>query len=234
MIITFVLLGFLANAQKSKEDEKSTLFGMQIKPIIPSNLFNAGAQSVTEDRLTVGFTPKLGYSFGMDIRANFGKYFAFETGINYAWRKYDLSIDYKNGEFVSNSDFRIVGYEVPALGLLYIRLSKNIYMNTAFGASLDFFPTNIRTYDGFFDHYSIRQRWVQMALLANIGYELRTKEKGIFYIGGSYHRPFTPLYTTRVRYYEDQFILGEVITELSGNYITIDFRYFFPEGKEKE
>jgi hypothetical protein len=64
--------------------------------------------------------------------------------------------------------------------------------------------------------------------LANHGYELRTEKKGIFYLGASYHRPFTFIYKSFMFYRKPNETISGIL-DLSGNYFTIDFRYFFHE-----
>ena len=70
------------------------------------------------------------------------------------------------------------------------------------------------------------------ALLANIGIEYRTEKKRHYYIGTSLHRPWDeigkiyPEYDDNLNAFNDD---KEFFLEMLGNFITIDFRYFFPE-----
>ena len=75
-------------------------------------------------------------------------------------------------------------------------------------------------------------RRVQPALIANVGWEYRTEEKGIWYIGGSFHRPFLPMYKATVGYVTDTYT-NNTETNLTGNYLTLDLRYFFHEEPVK-
>ena len=76
---------------------------------------------------------------------------------------------------------------------------------------------------------------MQAAFIANLGVEYRTKEKGIFYFGASFHRPWkntarsfpeyddgTNSFNTEAPSAEDSKYL-----DISGNYFTLDIRYFF-------
>ena len=70
------------------------------------------------------------------------------------------------------------------------------------------------------------------ALLANIGMEYRTEEKGHYYFGTSLHRPWkaigkvSPEYDDKTNIFNDD---TEFSLDLLGNFVTIDFRYFFAE-----
>ena len=68
------------------------------------------------------------------------------------------------------------------------------------GISLDMYPTNIVTQDSFFVNHTRRKGWVRPAIDGNVGFELRTKDKGYFYIGGSIHFPFSAITSTEVTF----------------------------------
>ena len=68
--------------------------------------------------------------------------------------------------------------------------------------------------------------------MANLGFEYRTKEKGTFYLGGSYHLPFSPIMTFAMSY-EKPPTNVVAIDNIRGSYLTLDLRYYFPMAKEK-
>jgi hypothetical protein len=78
----------------------------------------------------------------------------------------------------------------------------------------------------------VRKNVFQPAVIANLGWEWRTVKSGYFYIGASFHAPFSYEYVTRIRYEEGQ-VTEEFYNTLSGSYLTIDFRYFFHEEPAK-
>ena len=216
-----------------------TTFGVQYKPILSSETVNTGPQ--TNKVGDIGFTiePKNGYSFGMVVRKGFTDQISLETGINFTKRKYNLRITEDSTGFVGESKFSYTIYEIPVLGLIYVQLGKQTYLNTAFGLSLDFLPSDWDTFDNYFEHYSEKKYWVVPSLLANIGFEYRTPTSGFLYLGFSYHRPFSEISTAGVRFLsEDEF--GNIVErertffKISGNYLTLDFRYFFHEDPDRK
>lgn len=233
----FVFL-FVISLQTFSQDRVTT-FGLQFKPILSSEIINTGPQF--QQVGDIGFTidPKGGYSFGMVIRKGFTKQLSLETGINYTKRNYNLTITEDSTNFRGESDFSYVIYEIPVLGLVYVQLGRQAYLNTAFGVSFDFLPSDWDTFDNYFEHYSARKSWIVPSLLANIGFEYRTQQKGFYYLGFSYHRPFSKITTAGVRYKTvDDFGFSiekeRAFFDVLGNYLTIDLRYFFHEDPERK
>ncbi len=113
-------------------------------------------------------------------------------------------------------------------------------MNVAGGISLDIYPTPLYVEGEYFTNAINRTFWVQPSLLANVGWEYRTEKSGYIYFGASLHRSLNDkIFTEFVAYtYPDQYgnriIADEATFDLTGNYFTIDLRYFFHEEKQKK
>lgn len=206
--------------------ERVLTAGVQFKPIFASNFLNTGPVTTSAEGVDFTVSQKFGYCAGMVVRYGITKAVSFETGINFVRRNFDLNVS--TDSLSEKSDFGIVGYEIPLSALVFIRLSEKIYMNGSTGISLDFYPSDVFTLGDSFKHVSWRKGILSPSLIANIGFEYRTANSGYFYIGGSFHRPFSYIYQANFQY--DPFNQGPTAnTKLSGNYLTIDFRYFFHE-----
>lgn len=234
--IAYCLLIFafcLFSTSYCSAQSRLTTFGIQIKPVFPIGFLGTGKQTVLVDTANVKFdlSLKSGYSFGMVIRKNFSDLLALETGINYVKRKYRLDISDEN--FSEGSDFRIIGYEIPASLLVYIRLGEKIFMNASMGASADMYASNVQSGSTSHSTLTVRNHTFQAAIIANLGWEYRSEQNGYFYLGASLHRPFDSELTTRVSYKRNAKEL-EVYQPLSGSYLTIDLRYFFYEDPKKK
>ena len=108
-------------------------------------------------------------------------------------------------------------------------------MNVAGGVSLDIYPTPLFVHDDYFTNAINRTNWIQPSLLANVGWEYRTEKNGYIYFGASLHRSFSNIFTEFVTYKgENASRLEEETFDLTGNYLTIDIRYFFHEDKQKK
>jgi hypothetical protein len=196
-LVILPVLFFVGSFQLSAQPKLTTV-GIQVKPIFPLNFVNTGAETVIQNDVKFELALNSGFSGGMLIRHGFSDLLAVESGINYVKRKYDLTIT--DGNFKGSSQFRIIGYEIPVSLLAYIRLGEQLFMNGSMGHSLDMFASNVQSTDSYFLHRSFRKSVIQSAILANVGWEYRTEKSGYFYLGASYHRPFTYIYTSKIRY----------------------------------
>ena len=232
-LILYILT--LLAVSKSIAQERVTTFGIQVKPIIPVEFFDAGKQVKTKNNIEYVNQPKFGMSFGMVIRKGITKSLSLETGLNFLKRNYDLNINDPDSSFSSSSSFSVVNYEIPVLGMVYVRLGTNTFMNVAGGVSFDIYPTPLYVADDHFSNAVNRNDWIQPSLLANIGWEYRTEKSGYFYLGASLHRPFSATFKEFVTYKgESGARFEEEVFDLTGNYLTVDIRYFFHEDKAKK
>ena len=229
VFILFCLSSIAVMAQKNV-----TTFGVQLKPVIPLSFIGTSEETIIDNSTSFTLSPRSGYSFGMVARHGFTKMFSIESGINFTTRNFDLSI--QDGSFTGDSDIKFVTYDIPLLALLYVQLGDQLFMNAAFGASISFLPSDWETSDTYFRHSSFRTEWIIPSMLANVGFEYRTYDKGYFYLGASYHQPFRDFTTTNVGYYNEANNVNNIDGydafanfNLDGSYLTLDLRYFFHE-----
>jgi len=203
------------------------ILGLELRPVIPSSLFEIHGVTMNAGLRSFTLTPEPAISGGASIRFKLSRIWNLESGIYYTRRVYGTS--FRDSAHTTVTDkFNVDNYEVPILGLIYIKLSKHWYVNNAFGLSLDFFPTDVQSPDnGTYVQKEARQYWVLPALMANIGAEYRTENKGYFYLGILYHRMLLPMGKAGI-FYNDNGTLGSFITDLPGHYFAIDLKYFFP------
>jgi hypothetical protein len=223
---------FFFSAITSFAQQNVTTFGVQLKPVLPLSFIGATEEIIQDNGVNFTLTPRSGFSFGMVARHGFTKMFSIESGINFTRRNFDLSI--QDADFIGDTDIKFVTYDIPVLALLYVQLGEEMFMNAAFGGSISFLPSDWQTTGSYFRHFSYRTEWLIPSMLANVGFEYRTYDKGYFYIGASYHQPFTDFTTTNVGYYRSNInnIDGHdafASFNLDGSYLTLDLRYFFHE-----
>lgn len=207
--------------------------GFQFKPIFNNDFFGAGAQSAVKGGAEVIVKPNSGYCAGMVIRRGFSNRISLETGINYVRRNYTLQLIDTN--YSHQKNFKFIGYEIPVSLLVYIRLGQKIFMDASLGNSFDFYPSDIYVGDDEFESEGLRKSWIKPALMANLGAEYRTEKVGYFYLGFSYHRPYSFIFRSRTLFSHKNYQIFQ--TDISGNYLTVDIRYFFneqPLNKQKK
>lgn len=217
--------------------EKVLTAGVQIRPFFSSKFFKTGPQVKDSSQVTFTVTPKGGYSAGGIIRYGMTGTLSFETGINFIKRPHDVSlVKTENGMILNsvNTRFSAISYEVPANLLVFLQLSEKLFMDVALGISLDFYPSNLNTSGNNFNHYSVRKNWMFPAVNASLGYEWRTTKSGYFFFGSSYHNPLNDIFITTLGYYENGIYKTGQQFLLSGNYLSLDFRYFFHQDPLKK
>ena len=201
-----------------------TTVGLQYKPIFTVSVL--GTDKIINDTAGVHVETDLasGFSAGMVIRHNFTDLIAFETGINYIKRSYTLK--FTEPDYEENSKFRIIGYEIPIVAMIYVQVGEKTYINGSMGPVIDLFISDIETFGDNFHHYAFRNHTVMPAISGNLGFEYRTTKSGIIYLGASFQRPFEYIYVSNYGYYRNnkQVIVSN---QLSGYYISVDIRYFF-------
>jgi hypothetical protein len=205
---------------------KITTVGIQVKPIFPVPFLGTGNQSAVENDIHLDIGLKSGFSAGMLIRKGISDLIALEAGINYVKRTYRFKVS--EGNYSESSGFRIIGYEVPLSLLVYIRIGEKLFMNASMGASADMYASNVQASSEYYKIVTVRREIFQPAIIANLGWEWRTVKAGYFYIGSSFHRPFTYELVSHTMYNRNS-IEEDIYTPLSGSYLTVDFRYFFHE-----
>lgn len=237
--ISFLLFFFAF--VKSKGQENVTTFGIQIKPMLNSAFFGTVGTTAENGSLVVVNTPRLGWNFGGVVRRGLTKNWSFETGINVVQRNYTLDFKHPLLEEDQRLDFRFIGYEIPLQGLIYVRLGERFFMNASGGLSFDLYPTDVESQidqrrDTLrFDFYqrTYKNSWLQVAVIANYGFEYRTKEDGYFYFGASFHAPFSDIAVTAARFDVNTFPT-RLEYQISGTYLTLDFKYFFHEDPDRK
>ncbi len=233
--LVFWLVAFTGGAQ-----EGVLTFGVQFRPLIPNEFVNFRAEEAQGEGITGIWEPRPSLNFGGVVRYGISRSISMETGINLVRRNYRVRMiadDLGLNETVSNA---FVGYEIPVQAMYYVQLGDKLWMNASGGLSIDMYPSNTFSAENaqrdtaFYqiEQFTQRNSWLQLSVSANYGFEYRTKDKGYFYLGATYHQPFSDMAFSEavIRW---QGGLRRAITPLSGTYFTIDLRYFFHEDPER-
>ena len=211
--------------QLAAQNEKPTV-GIVVRPIIPSSLFTNTSLETDSGGLRLNINARPAFGFGGVIRQGLGRVFSLESGIYYTRRNYTAQIN-AGDSFSVKEDFAFVDYEIPLMGLIYIRLSDRFYLNNAFGLTLDFFPNDLEKRTDDYKLFGLRKYWVLPGLEAMTGIEYRTPKKGFFYLGASYHRMLVDMGAADLVYQYERPTEKTVIATLAGHYFALEFKYFF-------
>ena len=142
----WIILILLISYINTKWQEDRTTFGLQYKPIIPSEYFNSAHFNTSLANYNFNLSPKYSSSFGMLVRHKINRTFSIESGLNYTHRNYNLQIQNNNIFFEDKTTFSIRSYEIPVQLLTYVRATKYWYLNVAFGGSHNVLASDILSY----------------------------------------------------------------------------------------
>ena len=225
ILALFFLLALGVKSQVTK-----TTFGIQYKPIIPTAYFNSTEIIKSSGSYDFNLKPQYSNSFGMVVRHKINTTFSIESGLNYTQRNFNLAVKNNDLNLDDFTNFGMRSYELPIQLLAYVQTSEYWYVNVAFGISYNVLASDMFSYgeesENYFQNTYRKKSGGYQALLANIGMEYRTEEKGYYYFGTSLHRPWKAIGRVFPEY--DDFNKDEEFSlDLLGNFFTLDFRYFF-------
>ena len=236
--LLFLIFVFFT-AERMISQVNVTTFGIQLKPLFSNSFVGAGRVEAQSGDLRCEIIPASGLNYGMVIRRGISKSWSVESGICFVRRNYELKTFNSELSEPLSSRFRLICYEIPLQALVFVKLGEKLYMNGSGGFSVDVYPSDVETFASsnidsvYFDvqHRTFRRKWLQTSLLVNYGFEYRTTRSGYYYFGVSYHRGFQDIATSLVRQLRNN-DPEQMTLPMSGNYLTVDFRYFFNEKPE--
>ncbi len=229
-----IALSFWFNIVMCQSKNSDKQFGINTGAIIPINYFGAGPLELESNNSQITLSSKIGYHFGMIIKTNYNKKFSIESGINFLRRNFDLSGSSNVTSLKDNADFGYISYSFPTKAIVYIQLSDKSFLNTSVGASLDFYASDVESKGEkyFIDHISYKDKWINGAILADLGVEWRGGY-GAFFLGAGVNIPITTIAVTNLKFHYDESDYNNKIDTynpvfLRGNFFDIKIKYFLP------
>ncbi len=237
LVLCLLLVGKKVMAQYGEGPSKPTYFGVQVRPVLASSFMASSRNALETESFTTVFTQKAGYSFGGIVRTGITKLIFFETAINFTQRNYDISLSLPDSGIFSSNELSFVSYDIPLNALVYIQLGEQFFMNSSLGVALRYSPSSVGTVTkpgglNTFRTSGILPRKGGLDLNANVGFEFRTFDKGFIYVGGTIQVPLTDLFIIASRH-EYQGYNNTLYGTMRAPYLALDFKYFFPNIKNK-
>ncbi|TNE53167.1 MAG: hypothetical protein EP338_11535 [Bacteroidetes bacterium] len=231
------IVGSTLYAQSTRKQFPS-YFGIQFKPIVPGDFLSKSSITVNDSGFVGVFNQRPSYSFGGIVRVGLSKLISLETGINQVKRNYRIDFELPDSSLQAENDLSIISYDIPITAMIYIQLSEQIFTNASLGTSLVFYPSNVGSSVIAQDKHLFiaegrRNRQFDLEVNANLGFEWRSKKSGFYYVGISGKVPFAPIYTVAAVYEHVNASKKIGLGELSGGYLSVDLRYFFPNVANK-
>lgn len=238
LILASLVLLFIdfSYCQLSEKKERYPIhFGIQTKLILPSDFLGPVKTSLLKEGFQSNLTQITGLSYGALVRADFTKNVTLECGINYIQRHFNAEMSYSDSIVTvrDTNKLTFINYELPITGIIQIQLAKNFYSLVGLGTSFTFKPTSVALVDLpggnhiFYHSGSVKKFGVD--LNAQVGFELRTKKSGYFYIGGGVKVPTAYIFNWGGKYTQQG--SSEALIDFkkaNGAFLSFDLRYYLP------
>lgn len=236
MLVIFVFSGHAQNIPEPKE-KFPTFFAASVNGLFPNTFLNSKSLVLKDTLMNSSLTQGFGSSIGGLIRRSYTDRFSLEAGIYYSTRNYQVDISVPDSNIFSSTSLKFTSFELPVNGLVFIKLSEEIYANAALGFSFGYKPSSIGGSNNpsgkhLFLYRGILNSKFSIDANAQFGFELRTRKSGFFYLGGSARVPLAPLFLF-VSVYEYKTERYGLAGEANGGYFSLDLRYYFHNVKNK-
>lgn len=233
----FIALQVKGQEIQEKRERFPSFFCFNASAMLPNN-FQESKTIVLEDSLTKSIVNQgVGRSLGAYLRRSYTDRFSIEFGVLYSSRNFTIDMEILDSNLKAKNNLKFTSYDIPLNGLIFLRLSKNIYGNAGMGATFQYRPSAVATLTKPNDKNSFIHAGLltdKFAMYANgqFGVELRTEKSGIIYLGGSARIPFSNLFIVTSSY---QYGTAKTFNaaEVKAGYFAVDVRYFFPNIKNK-
>lgn len=235
-VFAALLLSPLSGLAQLDDDERFAITaGVEFRSLQNFPIFNLDSVVLVDPNNNFRGVYELqdGIGFGGVIRMRLSKIWNIESGLYYTRRRYRFDIQDLQQPFEDQNQFRVISYEIPIKGLVYIQLGDQLYMNVAMGVAFNFFASDIIRLERTYNFQGYKPAWMRFGVLGNVGFEWRTEKNGYFYLGATWHQIQGAIMRTEINYYRaseesaGQFEhVGRQRDFLDGTYFSIDLRYF--------
>jgi len=108
MILTCSATGQIA---PKKKERFPSYFGFQVRPVFPTRFIGEPETMLSSNEFSTTISQKMGYSFGGTVRAGLTKLIAFETGINYTQRHFDIDMSVADSNLFASNELTFIEYD---------------------------------------------------------------------------------------------------------------------------
>lgn len=236
LLFFLILFGFQSIGQ-GKRSKVPSYFGIQVSPVFPTQFIGNPVVELQEGGFSSTITQKAGYSFGATVRAGITELIAFDSGISFTQRNFDVQAAHIDSNASIQNTLSLIEYNIPLNLLFYIKLTDELYANASFGGMITYKPTDVAIVDydnglNKFVHRSYINGKAGFDLNASLGFEYRTKKKGFFYVGGTARVPLKPAFVILAEYSYKGYDI-DLYNNVDGSFLSLDFKYFFPNIRNK-
>jgi len=216
------------------KDPESVTFGLVAAPLLGAYVPGTARLSYVRDQVRFQTDLRGGQVLGAQLRFKINNVFAFQTGLQQAVRRYELtmtdSLLRENGNYRTVvARYGITSYQIPTVLLLSLRTGKRTWLRGDIGLETDFFVSGVssKKVDTFFQR-GYRNHVVSPAGTFSLGFEYDAHAYGHVYLGVHYHRQLSNIYLDSARYFRPDLTNTTGSGWLQGHYASVELKWFFP------
>ncbi len=238
-LVAAVCISFFLCLSANAQDEQGVEItaGVEFRALLSTSIFNIDSVVLIDpgNNFRGVYNYSGGMGFGGVIRVKLTKLLNVESGLYFTRRRYNFRIEDLTTDFRDETSFRVVAYEIPIKGLIYIRMANRIYMNVALGFGANFFASDVISIEQIYNIKAFKLAWMRGSVLGNVGVEYRTEKDGFFYLGFTFNQMLNDIMITEANYFREGIPPAyRQRGPLDGTYLSADLRYFFPMAKPKK
>ena len=108
--VIFVFISFLGHSQSNRVP---SYFGIQYQSVIPNNILGGKSLSFTNESFNSSIRQSIGYSMGATVRFGITELIAFETGINFTKRNFNIDMEVPDSNLSVSDNASFIEYNIP-------------------------------------------------------------------------------------------------------------------------
>lgn len=215
-----------------KKEKYPSEFALNARYTLDNGFVGPQIYTVQNDSLFSNLNVLNGFSIGGILRKNFEERFALEYGLLYTSRKYASEMSFTNQTLGYSDEFRFITYAMPVTGLVFVKLSPEIFANVGLGLVGTYKPSNVEKEGNPADNHRFAMGGLArpkfgLDLGGQFGFEYRTRDAGTFYLGSSIGIGVSPLFIYLATYRKEG-NASQLFTEIRSNSLSIDLRWYLP------
>ena len=108
-----VIFSFISMMSYSQSNRVPSYFGIQYQSVIPNDLIGQTSLFMTNESFNSSIQQRLGYSMGATVRFGITDLIAFESGINFTKRNFDITMEVPDSNLVVSDQPSFIEYNIP-------------------------------------------------------------------------------------------------------------------------
>lgn len=222
---------------EEKKEKYPSDFSFVGQYILKNNFLGKNSYLTQNDSLYSSLTVGDGWTLGGILRKNFEERFALEYGLLYTNRLFEAEMGFIERDLKYASSFRFITYALPVTGLVFVKMSPEIFANVGLGLAGSYKTSNVEVVGNPEDNHQFLLGGLAapkfgLDMNGQVGFEYRTRNQGTFYLGTSMRVGLSPL-MYYISTYRKEGNSAQHTQSVQSNYFSVELRWYLPNIKNK-